>query len=84
MHYHIGYGEFRAMLTAKAKALEDPVLCAVDLLLPKTGGWSRSHNLKNKKTRDFLARGGIIYSIDKDDQYIQMYLSYLSSKGLFE
>ncbi|KAL5489135.1 hypothetical protein EMCRGX_G018193 [Ephydatia muelleri] len=78
------YGEFRAMLTAKAKALEDPVLCAVDLLLPKTGGWSRSHNLKNKKTRDFLARGGIIYSIDKDDQYIQMYLSYLSSKGLFE
>lgn len=82
--YNVGYSEFRALLTAKAKALDDPVLCAVDLLLPKYGGWSRSHHLQNIKTRDFLARGGIIYSIDKDDQYIQNYLNYLNSKGLFE
>ena len=80
----VGYGEFRALLTAKAKALEDPVLCAVDLLLPKNGGWSRSHHLQNKMTRDFLVRGGIIYSIEKDDEYIQLYLNYLSSKGLFK
>ena len=83
LHAIIGYSEFRALLTAKAKALDDPVICALDLLLPKAGGWSRSHHLQNKETRDFLAKAGIVFSIDSGDEYIRIYLTYLNNRGMF-
>ena len=82
--YVIGYSEFRALLAAKAKALDDSVLCSLDLLLPRSGGWSRSHHIQNEETRDFLAKAGIVFSIDSGDEYIKTYLSYLKSRGLLE
>ena len=78
-----GYVEFRALLTRKARSLDDSVLCSLDLLLPHTGGWSRSQNLRNKMTRDILSKAGIDFNLENGDEYIEMYLRNLHCRGLF-
>ena len=78
----IGYSEFRALLTRKATSLEESVLCSLDLLLPHTGGWSRSQNLQNKMTRDILHKAGIDFNLEKRDDYIEKYLRNLHRRGL--
>lgn len=76
------YVEFRALLTRKARSLDDSVLCSLDLLLPHTGGWSCSQNLRNKMTRDILSKAGIDFNLENGDEYIEIYLRNLHCRGL--
>ena len=66
----------------KARSLDDSVLCSLDLLLPHTGGWSCSQNLRNKMTRDILSKAGIDFNLENGDEYIEIYLRNLHCRGL--
>ena len=76
-----GYAEFRALLARKARSLDHSVLCSLDLLLPRTGGWSCSQNLQNKVTRDIFSKAGIDFNLENSDEYIEKYLRNFHCRG---